>query len=162
MLKVARVIAVALVAAGLSSVASAQKFDNRRLFFGGGLSQNSISNFDNATGFQIFGGYNFPAIVRNFYVDAEAGYMDTGKFKRTAPTIETKDKGVWGSGVARYMVAPQVELLGRLGYDFGDDNGVMVGIGGGYILNKNLKLRVEYVKRDTVDSLQFNVVFYPW
>src|SRR6266853_622985 len=134
MLKVARVIAVALVAAGLSSVASAQKFDNRRLFFGGGLSQNSISNFD----------------------------MDTGKFKRTAPTIETKDKGVWGSGVARYMVAPQWELLGRLGYDFGDDNGVMVGIGGGYILNKNLKLRLEFVSRDKVDSLQFNVVFYPW
>src|SRR6266571_2539307 len=148
MLKVARVIAVALVAAGLSSVASAQKFDNRRLFFGGGLSQNSISNFDNATGFQIFGGYNFPAIVRNFYVDAEAGYMDTGKFKRSFPvgTVETKAKGVWGSGVARYMVAPQWELLGRLGYDFGDDNGVMVGIGGGYIVNKNLKLRVEYVK----------------
>src|SRR2546427_5558490 len=82
MLKVSRFIAVALVATGLSSVAAAQGFDNRRLFFGGGLSQNSISNFDNATGFQIFGGYNFPALARNFYVDAEAGYMDTGKFKR--------------------------------------------------------------------------------
>src|SRR2546428_10610939 len=153
MLKVSRFIAVALVATGLSSVAAAQGFDNRRLFFGGGLSQNSVSNFDNATGFQIFGGYNFPAIVRNFYVDAEAGYMDTGKFKRTAPTIETKAKGVWGSGVARYMVAPQWELLGRLGYDFGDDNGVMVGIAGGEILNKKLKLRLEYVKRHTEYSL---------
>ncbi len=162
MLKVSRVIAVALVAAGLSSVASAQKFDNRRLFFGGGLSQNSVSNFDNATGLQIFGGYNFPAIVRNFYVDAEAGYMDTGKFKRTAPTAEKKDKGLWGSGVARYMVAPQFELLGRLGYDFGDDDGVMFGIGAGYIVSKNLKLRLEFVSRDTVDSLQFNVVINPW
>ena len=162
MLKVSRVIAVALVAAGLSSVASAQKFDNRRLFFGGGFAQNSISNFDNATGFQIFGGYNFPELARKFSVDAEAGYMDTGNFKRTAPTVETKAKGVWGSGVARYMVAPQVELLGRLGYDFGDDDGVMFGIGAGYIVNKNLKLRGELVFRDTVDSLQFNVVFYPW
>ncbi len=165
MLKVSRVIAVAIVATGLSSVAAAQGFDNRRLFFGGGLAQNSISNFDNATGFQIFGGYNFPALARNFYVDAEAGYMDTGKFKRSFPiigTVETKAKGVWGSGVARYLVAPQWELLGRLGYDFGDDDGVMVGIGGGYILNKNLKLRLEYVSRHTVDSLQFNVVFYPW
>lgn len=162
MLKISRVIAVALVAAGLSSVASAQKFDNRRLFFGGGFAQNSVSNFDNATGFQIFGGYNFPELARKFSVDAEAGYMDTGNFKRTAPTAEKKDKGVWGSGVARYMVAPQVELLGRLGYDFGDDSGVMYGIGAGYIVNKNLKLRLEYVMRDTVDSLQFNVVFYPW
>jgi len=162
MLKVSRVIAVALVAAGLSSVASAQKFDNRRLFFGGGFAQNSVSNFDNATGFQIFGGYNFPELARKFSVDAEAGYMDTGNFKRTAPTVETKFKGVWGSGVARYMVAPQVELLGRLGYDFGDDDGVMYGIGAGYIVSKNLKLRLEYVVRDSVDSLQFNVVFYPW
>ena len=162
MLKVSRVIAVALVAAGLSSVASAQKFDNRRLFFGGGFAQNSVSNFDNATGFQIFGGYNFPELARKFSVDAEAGYMDTGNFKRTAPTVENKAKGVWGSGVARYMVAPQVELLGRLGYDFGDDDGVMYGIGAGYIVSKNLKLRLEYVVRDSVDSLQFNVVFYPW
>ena len=160
MSKVSRFMAVALVAAGLSSVAAAQGFDNRRLFFGGGLAQNMVSNFDNATGFQIFGGYNFPELARRFSVDAEAGYMDTGKFKRTF--VETKAKGVWGSGVARYMVAPQWELLGRLGYDFGDDDGVLVGIGGGYIVNKNLKLRLEFVQRDTVDSLQFNVVFYPW
>jgi len=162
MLKVSRFIAVALVATGLSSVAAAHVFDNRRLFFGGGFAQNSVSNFDNATGFQIFGGYNFRELAPKFSVDAEAGYMDTGKFKRTAPTLETKAKGLWGSGVARYMVAPQWELLGRLGYDFGDDDGVMVGVGGGYIVNKNLKLRLEYVMRDTVDSLQFNVVFYPW
>jgi Outer membrane protein beta-barrel domain len=162
MLKMSRSIAVALIAVGLCSVAAAQGFDNRRLFFGGGLARSSISNFDDATGFQVFGGYNFPAIARNFYVDAEAGYMDTGKFKRTAPTIETKAKGPWTTGVARYMVAPQWEVFGRAGYDFGDDDGVMVGVGGGYIVNKNLKLRVEYVSRDTVDSFQFNVVFYPW
>src|SRR5256885_6295922 len=104
MLKVSRFMAVALVAAGLSSVAAAQGFDNRRLYFGGGLSQNSISNFDNATGFQVFGGYNFPALARNFYVDAEAGYMDTGKFKRSFPIIGTvgkKGKGGWGVGGAR-------------------------------------------------------------
>src|SRR2546430_2850623 len=118
MLKVSRFIAVALVAAGFSSVASAQKFDTRRLFFGGGLAQNSISNFDNATGFQIFGGYNFPALARNFYVDAEAGYMDTGKFKRTLPvigTVETKAKGLWGSGVA------------------GDNNPSPIAPGGGHV-----------------------------
>src|SRR5437899_8494759 len=164
MSKVSRFMAVALVSPVLSSVAASHGFDNRRLYFGGGLSQNSISNFDNATGFQIFGGYNFPALARNFYVDAEAGYMDTGKFKRSFPvigTVETKAKGLWGSGVARYMVAPQWELLGRLGYDFGDDDGVMVGIGGGYIVNKNLKLRLDFVSLDTDDSLHYNVVYDP-
>jgi hypothetical protein len=38
----------------------------------------------------------------------------------------------------------------------------MFGIGAGYILSKNLKLRLEFVSRDHVDSLQFNAVFYPW
>ena len=165
MLTVSRFIAVALVATGLSSVAAAQGFDNRRLFFGGGLSQNSVSNFDNATGFQIFGGYNFPAIARNFYVDAEAGYMDTGKFKRTGCSgtfCNASASGLWTSGVVRYLVAPNVELIGRAGLDFGDDDGLLFGIGAGYIVNKNLKLRLEFVARDNVDSLQFNAVFYPW
>ncbi len=169
MLRISRFIAVALIAAGLSSVAAAQQFDQRRLFFGGGLSQNKISGADNGTGFQIFGGYNFRELAPKFSIDAEAGYMDTGKMKTTVTipgfgsvSVDAKAKGLWGAGVARYMVAPQWELLGRLGYDFGDDDGVMFGIGGGYIVNKNLKLRLEFVSRDTVDSLQFNVVFYPW
>src|SRR5438445_11551609 len=130
MSKPLRVMALALIGMVFSSAAAGQGFDLRRLFFGAGVSQNKVSGLDNGTGFQIFGGYNFPAIARNFYVDAEAGYMDTGKFKRTLPVIgavETKAKGLWGSGVARYMVAPQVELLGRLGYDFGDDDGVLFG-----------------------------------
>src|SRR6058998_3314930 len=154
MSKPLRVMALALIAMLFSSAAAGQGFDLRRLFFGAGVSQNMVSGLDNGTGLQVFGGYNFPAIARNFYVDAEAGYMDTGKFKRSFPvigTVETKAKGLWGSGVARYMVAPQWELLGRLGYDFGDDDGVMVGIGGGYIVNKNLKLRLEFVSRDTVE-----------
>jgi hypothetical protein len=60
------------------------------------------------------------------------------------------------------LVTPKVELIGRAGFDFGDDDGFMIGIGAGYIVNKNLKLRGEFVVRDNVDSLQFNVVFYPW
>ncbi len=157
MLRISRFIAVALIAAGLSSVAAAQQFDQRRLFFGGGLSQNKISGFDNATGFQIFGGYNFRELAPKFSIDAEAGYMDTGKFKPG-----DGKKGLWGAGVARYMVDRQIELLGRLGYDFGDDDGLLFGVGAGYIVNKNLKLRLEFVARDNVDSLQFNVLFYPW
>jgi len=160
-----RVMAFALVAMLFSSAAAAQGFDLRRLFFGAGVSQNMVSGLDNGTGFQVFGGYNFPAIARNFYVDAEAGYMDTGKLKATGCTgsfCNATASGLWGSGVARYMVAPNVELLGRAGYDFGDDDGFLFGVGAGYIVSKNLKLRLEYVARDHVDSLQFNVVFYPW
>jgi hypothetical protein len=165
MSKLLRVMALALIAMMFSSAAAGQGFDLRRLFFGAGVSQNKVSGSDNGTGFQVFGGYNFPALARNFYVDAEAGYMDTGKLKATGctgPLCNAKADGLWASGVARYMVAPNVELIGRAGLDFGDDDGLLFGIGAGYIVNKNLKLRLEFVARDHVDSLQFNAVFYPW
>jgi len=160
--------AFALIAMGLSSVVAAQGFDARRLFFGAGVSQNSVSGADHGTGIQLFGGYNFPELAPKFSVDAEAGYMDTGKMRTTAcagpfcVSGDAKANGLWASGVARYMVAPNVELLGRAGFDFGDDDGPMFGIGAGFIVNKNLKLRLEFVERDTVSSLQFNVLFYPW
>ncbi len=163
MSKPLRVMALALIAMVFSSAAAGQgfeRFDLRRLFFGAGVSQNKVSGFDNGTGFQVFGGYNFLRIAPNFYVDAEAGYMDTGKLKTAG--FSTKANGPWTTGVARYLVAPNVELIGRAGYDFGDDDGFMFGLGAGYIVNKNLKLRLEFVARDNVDSLQFNAVFYPW
>jgi len=81
MSKPLRAIALALIAMLFSSAAAGQGFDLRRLFFGAGLSRNMVSGLDDSTGFQVFGGYNFPAIARNLYVDAEAGYMDTGKLK---------------------------------------------------------------------------------
>jgi len=168
MSKPLRVMALALIAMVFSSAAAGQgfdRFDLRRLFFGAGVSQNKVSGFDNGTGFQVFGGYNFLRIAPNFYVDAEAGFMDTGKFKAAGCTgsfCNQKANGPWTSGVARYLVAPNVELIGRAGYDFGDDDGFMFGLGAGYIVNKNLKLRLEFVARDHVDSLQFNAVFYSW
>ncbi|HYQ94188.1 MAG TPA: outer membrane beta-barrel protein [Burkholderiales bacterium] len=165
MSKPIRVMAFALVAMLFSSAAAGQNFDLRRLYFGAGVSQNKVSGLDNGTGFQVLGGYNFPALARNFYVDAEAGYMDTGTLKAPAcigAFCNASASGLWASAVARYMVAPNVELLGRTGYDFGDDDGFLFGVGAGYIVNKNLKLRLEFVARDNVDSLQFNVLFYPW
>jgi len=164
MMKSLRVMALALAAIVFSSAATAQGFDLRRLFFGGGVSVNTVTDSDDGAGFQVFGGYNFPAIGRNLYVDAEAGYMDTGKLERrcTQGVCDAKAKGPWANGVLRYLVTPSVELIGRVGVDFGDDDGLMIGIGAGYIVGTHLKVRFEFVQRDDVRSVQFNVVFYPW
>jgi hypothetical protein len=74
-------------------------------------------------------------------------------------SVSARAKGLWSTGVARYIVNPQVELLGRAGLDFGDDDGFMFGVGAGYIVNRNVKLRGEYVIRENVDSIQFNFVY---
>jgi hypothetical protein len=167
MLKITRVMIGALFVMGLSSVASAQTFDPKNMFFGGGLSQNKVSGLDSAMGFQFFGGYSFGQIAPQLQMDAEVGYMQTGKMKISGCpanpffACELEAKGVWANGVARYRVAPQIDLIGRAGLDFGDDDGFMIGIGAGYLLNKNTQLRLEYVMRDNVDSLQFNFVYQP-
>lgn len=159
MLKKIRVLAIGLVGMALSSVAIAQSSTTNKLFFGGGLSSNEVSDSDSATGWQVFGGYVFGEVAPKLFIDGEVGYMDTGTMKRNG--ADFKANGLWTTGVARYMVAPNVELLGRLGIDFGDDDGLMAGIGVGFLLNKNMKLRLEYVQRDRVDSVQFNFVFTP-
>ena len=148
-----------IVAMAISSVAPAQGFDTAKLFFGAGLSSNEVSGSDSATGFQLFGGYGFGEVTRNVFIDAEIGYMDTGSM--TTGTRKEKANGLWAAGVGRFMVHPSVELIGRLGMDFGDDDGLLAGIGVGFLITKNFKLRLEYVQRDRVDSIQFNFVFQP-
>ena len=159
MLKTMRVMAIGLIGMALSTVAVAQGLDTSKLFFGAGLSSNNVSGSDNATGYQIFGGYGFGEVTRNVFIDAEVGYMDTGKMTRGGGTV--KANGLWANGVGRLLVTPSIELIGRLGLDFGDDDGLMAGIGAGVLLSKNFKLRLEFVQRDDVNSVQFNFVYQP-
>lgn len=159
MLKKIRNAIIGLIGMALSSVALAQGLDTSRFFFGAGASSNEVSGSDSATGFQIFGGYGFGEVTPKVFIDAEVGYMDTGKMTRSGSTV--KANGLWATGVGRLMVGPSVELIGRLGLDFGDDDGLIAGIGAGLLLTKKFKLRLEYVQRDKVDSIQFNFVFQP-
>ncbi len=170
MSKFMRAVIVAALAMGMSSVASAQGMNQKNLFFGAGLGSNSVSGAS-GTGFQFFGGYGFGEVSPKLNVDAEVGYMDTGSMKKdvtvcypfpigcVSTSIDAKAKGLWANGVGRYRIAPQVELIGRAGLDFGDDDGFMWGVGGGYLVNRNVTLRAEYVVRQHVDSLQFNFVY---
>jgi len=159
MLNTIRVAVIALIGMTLSSVSTAQVVDTGKLFFGAGASSNEVSGSDSAVGYQIFGGYGFGEVTRNVFIDAEVGYMDTGDMEKAGGDV--KANGLWATGVGRLMVTPSVELLGRLGLDFGDDDGFMAGIGVGLLLTKKIKLRFEYVERDKVESLQFNLVFQP-
>lgn len=167
-------ILAAALAAGIVGPAAAQAnrssagFDSRNLFFGAGLSSNEVSGSSNGTGFQVFGGYAFGEFARNVRLDAEVGYMDTGSMDvcRNLPPFvlfcgDARAKGLWANGVARFIVVPNVELLGRAGLDFGDDDGFMFGVGAGFLVNRNAKLRFEIVERDHVSSLQFNFVYTP-
>lgn len=148
--------------------ASASVYAKEPIYIGGGLGINSLDPFDDATGFQIFGGYELGDMgVQGVKFSVEAGYMDTGDFELevTLPIIgtitqEASASGIWATGVAAYAASPEIDILGRLGLDFGDDDGLMLGFGVGYNFNKQMQLRGEYVIRDNIDSLQVNFVYH--
>lgn len=160
MLKTIRSAVIGFIALALSSIASAQGLDTGKLFFGAGLSSNEVSGSDSGTGFQIFAGYGLAEVAPKVFIDAEVGYMDTGDMSRGA-LGDVSANGLWATVVGRYMISPTVELIGRLGLDFGDDDGLVAGIGVGFLLTRKVKLRLEYVQRDNVDSVQFNLVYRP-
>lgn len=96
----------------------------------------------------------------------EVGYFNSGKFSETVDLgilgrykAEADAKGVWATAVGSYPLSPEFSLIGRLGIDFGDDDGLMLGAGVGYAVSQQIEVRGEYVIRDNIDSLQANIVY---
>lgn len=146
-----KIAAIGLALAVASAAAPAQGFDRNNLYIGGGISLNSASGVDDEMGLQVFVGYELDmADLDPIKLAVEVGYMDIDDYNVS---------GLWVTGVATYALDAQFRLLGRLGFDFGDDDGLMVGAGLGYAFNRQVEVRGEYVVRDNIDSLQANVVY---
>ncbi len=158
----------------IASANAHAEFDQSKLYVGGGLGYNSIdSDFgsvDNAIGFQGFAGYNLEDVVElgdGIGFAAEVGYMSTGEFevKNCTSSVFFNCKidavtGLWANAVFDYAVNDQVKAVGRLGLDFGDDDGFMFGFGAGYAINEQMTVRAEYVIRPNINSLQGNFVYF--
>jgi len=154
------------------------EFDQENVYGGAGLSSNGMdvtgADVSRAIGWQIFAGYDLEDVelADDLSTAIEVGYMTSGDFEYTTASTTilgvtvpgTTVKlgsvdGLWATGVFTYPVADQVEVLGRIGLDFGDDDGLMYGFGGSYQLNDQIDVRAEYVLRDNTNSLQLNAVY---
>lgn len=150
-----------LVLMASTFTAHAEGIDTSRVYLGGGLSFNSLPGVGSARGFQFLAGYEFPALLNDDISTAlEVGYMDSGDFDR----INNNNKlnaaeGVWAAFVESVPVSNKVDVIGRLGYDFGDDDGLLLGAGMQYKFNTKAALRMEYIAREHVTGLQANVLF---
>ncbi len=140
-------------------------FDIDKLYFGGGLSENDF-NGPNATGVQFIVGYPLTIKLGRGSFALEGGYMNSGNFDRAfnvpsfGPVVTSPGvAGFWGTVTGSWNIADRTSFIGRFGLDIGDDDGLMYGAGLGYDLTEKLSVRGEYVLRDNVDSLQFNLVF---
>lgn len=138
--------------------------DTRRLYYGTGLSVNTLVNTRWGVGAQVLTGYDTGLAVGRMALDVELGYLNTGNMKfdtQIGSRVATRAAGVWLSSVARVLVRHGWEALGRLGGDFGDDAGLLLGVGAAVELTGEVKLRVEYVLRENIDALQLNVIYRP-
>lgn len=161
-------LSLSILFASSTALAASDGFNQDNLYFGGGLGSNSASGVDNGTGYQFFGGYQLD-MVKISKIDSavEVGYMDTGKMKSCVtfplPIGEVcgdgAAKGLWATYVAGYKINKEVSGIARLGLDFGDDDGLMYGLGVDYKFDKQMALRGEYVKRQHITSLQVNFVY---
>lgn len=130
--------------------------DRNELSIGAGMSLNSVSGpADDEVGFQFFAAYDLDRlnIMQGVSSSIEFGYMDYG--------FDGRDTGgLWVTGVVDGAIQNNFGWLGRLGLDLGDDSGLMFGAGLYFNINSRLDLRGEYVIRDDIDSLQFNVIYH--
>ena len=162
-------ISLLLAATSIFSGAASAHCLSEKVYAGAGLTFNSLDAYANdAKGFQIFGGYcldihkQYPHLISS----VELGYMDSGKFKRDVlvkqgkvfyqSTESTSYRGLWVNLVGEYKLDPRFHLLGRIGVDGGDDDGVMAGFGVGLNFSKWAQFRVEYVARDHINSTQIS------
>ena len=153
--------------AAVAAEGSSVTINTSSFYLGGGLGFNSYQG-RRSTGYQFLGGYEFAGKLNGDISNAiELGYMDSGTFEAkdlddgstNTASRSNKAKGVWLNYVGSYPIGNRVEGLWRLGLDFGDDDGIMVGAGMGYNFNRHWALRSEYVIRETVDSFQFNLLY---
>lgn len=143
---------------------AAEGLQQEKIYAGGGLGLNQLSGFDDAVGFQFFFGYDLDAALGDAKLAIEVGYMSSGDFEKTVTifnqkiTAETDARGLWATAVASLPVNNGMDLLGRLGLDLGDDDGIMLGIGAHFYLQNRRAVRGEFVIRDNIDSIQFNFI----
>lgn len=134
--------------------AEGEQFDLNNLYVGAGLGFNSMAT--GARGLQGFVGYKFNFVINDDISSAiETGYMVSGDFEGTDDDV----KGLWVTMVESVPVSSKTDVLARVGVDFGDDDGLMLGTGVQYKFNTKAAFRMEYVARTNVTSLQANVLF---
>lgn len=160
MKKIVFLLALMSLAPGVNAENAPGTIDAQRIFVGGGLGFNSLPGFGSARGFQFFGGYNFNfKINEDISTALEIGYMDSGDFDvyNSSATVKAA-KGLWAALLESVPLSSKTDMLVRLGYDFGDDDGFLLGTGMQYKFNTKLAFRMEYIARQNVNSLQANIL----
>ena len=159
-----KILAISALLASFGATANDEKIQIQldKLYIGGGVSQNIIdspfggSNLD-ANGFSVFAGYELNNDIPQVDTSVEVGYSQTGDF------IGNNDiSGLWLSALAQKHL-PEIDnrlsALARAGVDFGDDDGLFMGVGAAFQLIPQFDIRAEYINKDASTVYQLGAVY---
>lgn len=153
---------------GSASVA-AQPEALQDAYIGGGVSHNNLdfgsvvdgASDETANGFQFFVGKKFDNDISGFDTAVEVGYSQTEDFK-WGPGAKDSVKGLWAAAIMTRdldEVSDKLYGFGRLGFNLGDDDGLMMGVGAGYELNEKVDIRAEFLNQDLLTSYQLSAIY---
>lgn len=157
---------IILTAAASSALAEGSPLNNK-LYVGINLSHNTINSpFSNggdadASGYSAFTGLKFNNSVEGLTTSAEIGYSDTEDFFNSNGDADIN--GIWVAGVAEKTlpeIDPRLSVLGRIGLDFGDDDGIFLGAGAGFKASDLLSLRAEFINKDASSVYQIGALIH--
>lgn len=135
-------------------------------YAGFGLNNNSYeaegSDFDTAVGYQAFGGYDLGNVFGPEWLTlaVEGTYFDSGEFEQDTVhgTVNIGSaSGVSASAVLGFALTDSFGFTARGGYDAGDDDGPLLGVGIDWKIGQRFGLGGELVGREHVDSFQVNM-----
>ena len=136
---------------GASGGRTRAKIDDARItsgLLGSGFTASSIADDDRATGYKIFGGYQF-----NQNIALEGGYFDLGKFGYTATTVpagtlngDIRLKGLNLDTVGILPLTDKFSLLGRVGINYAQARDHFSGTGAVNVLDPSPSKRQANVK----------------
>lgn len=142
------------------------------IYVGGGLAYNTPDDdtvYKAASGYQLYAGYIFDVKLFDMLgLSAEMGFTSSGDFKGKPQVVSgtvvnpptVKNEGIWLAAVFDFKATDQFGLLARLGADFGDDDGTLLGAGISYKYSQDMDITLDYVIRDSSSSAQVNIKSY--
>ncbi len=125
---------------GLNAGRARASIDDQRItsgLLGSGFATSSIVDDNSATGFKVFGGYQF-----NRYFALEGGYFDLGRFGYRATTVPSgtldgtiRLKGLNLDTVGILPITDKLSAFGRIGLNYADASDRFSGSGAVNVLN---------------------------
>jgi hypothetical protein len=147
-----------------ATAVQADGMETSKLYLGGSLSYNTIDSpfggsSADAGGLQGLVGYDMGSIDGGIHTSMELGISQTDDFDNTDESIS----GLWIAAVVEKdlpEINPELSLIGRVGIDVGDDDGILTGVGVGYRLNSQLQVRGEFVNKDASNQYLASLVIH--